>query len=230
MTNRPKGANAIPPERRVRLTAGEGDTLESVGARALVSSEMQAALTFERLVPKSVEGLPLDVTALMVELGHQRAAALRGDMKQGEGMLAEQACTLNALFHTLARWSVTNFEGGRLDAADRLMRLAMKAQGQSRATWETLAEIKNPRAVAFVRQANIAQGPQQVNNGTAPARAEQPDSSRIGLLEEGDGERLDTRAAGAAIGGDPSLAPVGALDRAADGGRKGPLLAQRRPG
>lgn len=40
-----------------------------------------------------------------------------------------------------------------------------------------LAEIKNPRPVAFVKQANIAHGPQQVNNANgrgppAPARAE----------------------------------------------------------
>ena len=34
---------------------------------------------------------------------------------------------------------------------------------------ETLAVIKNPQPVAFVRQANIANGPQQVNNAPAPA-------------------------------------------------------------
>ena len=30
---------------------------------------------------------------------------------------------------------------------------------------EALAEMKNPHPVAFVKQANIAHGPQQVNNG-----------------------------------------------------------------
>ena len=48
------------------------------------------------------------------------------------------------------------------------MRMALKAQSQCRATLETLATIKNPPAV-FARQANIAQGPQQVNNGMMPA-------------------------------------------------------------
>jgi hypothetical protein len=46
------------------------------------------------------------------------------------------------------------------------MRLAFKAQSQSRAAIETLAEIKNPRQVTFFKQANIAGGNQQVNNGT----------------------------------------------------------------
>jgi hypothetical protein len=49
------------------------------------------------------------------------------------------------------------------------MRLALKAQSQCRATIETLAEIKNPQPVAFVQQADVAHGPQQINNGpTAP--------------------------------------------------------------
>ena len=54
------------------------------------------------------------------------------------------------------------------------MRLALKAQGQCRATLETLATIKNP-PVVFARQANIAQGPQQVNNtATVECRDDQP--------------------------------------------------------
>jgi hypothetical protein len=40
------------------------------------------------------------------------------------------------------------------------LRLGLKAQSQSRATLETLSRIKNPQPVAFVRQANIAHGPQ----------------------------------------------------------------------
>jgi hypothetical protein len=44
---------------------------------------------------------------------------------------------------------------------------ALKAQAQCRSALEALAEIKNPRPVSFVKQANIANGPQQVNNGAA---------------------------------------------------------------
>jgi len=49
------------------------------------------------------------------------------------------------------------------------MRLAFKAQSQARAAIETLAEIKNPHQFAFVKQANIAGGNQQVNNRGAAA-------------------------------------------------------------
>jgi hypothetical protein len=59
----------------------------------------------------------------------------------------------------------------RLDVAERMMRPGLKAQGQSRATLETLAAIKNPPMV-FARQANIVHGPQQVSN-TLSLRARQ---------------------------------------------------------
>jgi hypothetical protein len=44
------------------------------------------------------------------------------------------------------------------------MRVALKAQNQCRMTLETLATVTNPRVV-YAKQANIANGPQQVNNG-----------------------------------------------------------------
>ena len=51
-----------------------------------------------------------------------------------------------------------------MQAAETYVRLALKAQAQCRATLETLATIKNP-PVVYARQANIAAGRQQVNNG-----------------------------------------------------------------
>jgi hypothetical protein len=50
-----------------------------------------------------------------------------------------------------------------MGACETYLRLALKAQSQCRATLETLAAIRNPQPVAFVRQANIAHGPQQLN-------------------------------------------------------------------
>jgi hypothetical protein len=85
-----------------------------------------------------------------------------------------------------------------MDAVVIYLRLALKAQGQCRATLETLAMIKNPHPVAFVRQANIAHGPQQVNNGLAepgePSRAGKTKNQQNKLLEVQSGERLDTEA------------------------------------
>ena len=78
-------------------------------------------------------------------------------------MLVAQTIALNAVFSDMA-WRAAENIGEYLPATEIYLRLAFKAQAQFRATIEALAEIKNPRPVAFVKQANIAQGPQQVNN------------------------------------------------------------------
>jgi hypothetical protein len=136
-------------------------------------------------------------------------------------MLTAQAHSLDGMFNNLARRAYRNLDEYP-DAADRYMRLALKAQGQCRANVEALAEMKNPTAVAFVQQANIAAGPQQVNNGTGPARvrAENPNLSNE-LLEGGHGNRLEHGAPGAAGTGDSSLATLGQGNRATIRLRKG---------
>jgi hypothetical protein len=106
------------------------------------------------------------------------------------------------------------------------MRPALKAQSQCRSTLEALAEIKNPKPVAFVQQANIAHGPQQVNNGTVappaePSRAGESEKPPNKLLESRDDQRLDTGAEGAAGCADSDLETVGEVNRAADKRRKG---------
>jgi hypothetical protein len=141
-----------------------------------------------------------------------------GNLKRAEAMLTTQAHTLDAIFNNLARRAI-NAE--YMDHLDRYLRLALRAQSQCRATLETLATIKNPPPVAFVRQANIAHGPQQVNNNSSalanpPSRARENSSSQNKLLEEQHGERLDTRAAGTTGNADPAMAAVGAIDRTPD--------------
>ncbi|EQD54525.1 hypothetical protein B2A_05985, partial [mine drainage metagenome] len=96
-------------------------------------------------------------------------------------------------------------------------KLAMRAQSQCRQTIETLALLKNPPQPTFIRQANVAHGPQQVNNGTAPAtpaRARESENRQNELLEHHHGERLDTLTAGTAVGTDPAMAAVGEGNRA----------------
>jgi hypothetical protein len=94
-------------------------------------------------------------------------------------MLTAQAHTLDAIFHRLAQ-KATHSE--YLNELDANLRLALKAQSQCRTTLETLAAIKNPQPLAFVRQANIAHGPQQVNNDAAqsgePPRAQETKTAK----------------------------------------------------
>jgi len=89
----------------------------------------------------------------------------RGDLSNAERILNAQALTLNAIFAELARRAAVNM-GEHLGAMETYMRLALKAQSQSRATFETLAAIKNP-PIVYARQMNVANGPQQVNNSVA---------------------------------------------------------------
>jgi hypothetical protein len=141
-----------------------------------------------------------------------------GDLSAAVTMLSSQAVALNAMFGELARRSALNM-GEYIDASERYMRLALKAQTQCRATLETLAAIKNP-PVVFARQANINNGgQQQVNNGAA--RTSTPAGARAGeilsspneLLEEsGHGRtQLDTPTTAAASRTNQGLEPVGAL-------------------
>jgi len=119
----------------------------------------------------------------------------------------------------MARRSAMNM-GEYIDAADRYMRLALKAQGQSRATVETLAAMKNPPV--FAKQANIANGPQQVNNssiGTSThgrAHAGETANQQSKLLEgiTDGGTYLDTGATPAAARGHSTVEAVAEGDRA----------------
>jgi len=110
--------------------------------------------------------------------------------------------------------------GQYMNATETYLRLALKAQGQCRATLETLAMIKNPQPVAFVRQANIAHGPQQVNNASAQpgesSRARESENQQNKLLESQNGDRLEFGKADAAKETDSSLEAVGALHRPKD--------------
>lgn len=124
----------------------------------------------------------LSLTDLATALNVQGEAVNRGDLSEAERMLNGQAVALNAIFVEMARRAALNM-GAHLDATDRYLRLALKAQAQSRATVEALAEMKNPHAVAFVKQANIAHGPQQVNNGASAEPKERP---RDGYASEAD--------------------------------------------
>ena len=129
----------------------------------------------------------------------------------------------------MARRAQANIVEGYMEAGERYLRLAFKAQSQCRTTIETLAEMKNPRPVAFVRQANISNGPQQVNNGVAesryptntrpsarPGENENPQSK---LLEAQSNEWMDSRATAETSGANPALEAVGAVNGAENGGR-----------
>jgi len=97
----------------------------------------------------------------------------------------------------------------------------LKAQSQCRATLETLAAIKNPPI--FAKQANFANGHQQVNNhgGAQAARVEKIESRPNELLELEDGQWLDTGATSKAGRGNQAMAAVATIHGPKDRRRKG---------
>lgn len=140
----------------------------------------------------------LSLTDMVGSLREGGGAINRGDLAAAERMLFAQAVSLNAISAELARRASLNM-GSHLQAMESYMRLALKAQAQCRVTVETLAEMKNPRPVAFVKQANISNGPQQVNNGAFPATSENRSDGHKSKAD--DGSRHE-----GVLGGSPQLA------------------------
>jgi hypothetical protein len=186
-------------------------------ARTVLRPTVQAALTLKEYGRSFGD---LELSGLIESLVEQTRAGSGGDLKRAEAMLTAQAHTLDAIFNNLSRRAI-NTE--YMDHLERYLKLALRAQSQCRTTWEALSAIKYPPVMGDVRQANIANGPQQVNNASAapdgaPREGENPNLQNK-LLEEKDGERLDPGTACTPGRADPAMATVGEVDRAEDRGR-----------
>lgn len=177
-----------------------GKSREALIAGAVTRANVPAAAVITYFSKPSWGELSLG--AVLDSLNEHAGEIKGGDLSHVEAMLGGQASALNAIFAELARRGAMNM-GEYIGAAETYLKLALKAQGQCRATLETLAAIKNP-PVVFAKQANIAHGPQQVNNGEAVplARAKEIDNQPTELLEHDHGQRLDTGTAATASGSD----------------------------
>lgn len=100
-----------------------------------------------------------------------------GELSDCDQVLVAQTVTLNAMFAELPKRAAINM-GTSLDLTDRDLRVAFNTQAQSRCKADSLAEMENPRQVTFAKQVNNANGPQQVNNGTAPVESAEGQSTR----------------------------------------------------
>ncbi len=140
-------------------------------------------------------------------------SASEGDLSHSVRMLVAQAQTLDTIFNTLARRAAKNES---IQQYEMNLRLALKTQSQCRSTLEAIALIKNPQSIAFVKQANISNGPQQINN-VEPALSEiskkaknQPNK----VLEDQHGKRMVGRAPKATIAAHPAMEAMGSVNRA----------------
>ena len=173
----------------------------------------------------NIMGADTDMAIFIDRLQETCAQVKSGDLQKMEAMLISQANALQSIFTSLARKAQKqigqkSFEG--------VLGLALKAQAQSRATISTLVELKYPRQATFVKQANIAQGPQQVNNcaqpdnlGDQPAsvcsRGKKSKVEQNKLLEADHGQPgswMDTRTAQKTERSDQAMETVDAVHRA----------------
>jgi hypothetical protein len=158
------------------------------------------------------------IDALVDELRHLTALVQDGSLQRPKAMLMAQAQALDSLFLTLCKRSLANArEGQYLEAADRYMRLALKAQSQAVRTLEVLGQLVNPRPMAFVQQANIANGPQQVNN--QPLR-ETSNSADQTISEASNGIFTDARTPSIEGATNPPMGTLEEVQRSKDPGRQ----------
>ena len=140
-----------------------------------------------------------------------------GNLSAMENMLTAQAVALDAIFNSLAQRASLNV-GEHLAACESYLRLALKAQAQCAKTLETLATIKNPPSVSFVKQANIG-NQVQVNNGNASTRPKGADSA-TNQREIHHDKSMDARTTATASRTYPEVETVGAVNRPNKRGRK----------
>jgi len=210
-----------------------GETDDEASARTLLRPTALAANSIMRMAD---DGL-FDVNALIKELEKQTTALASNDMARAEITLLAQAHTLDALFNKLVTAGLQKTDLTQFDA---LLRIALKAQSQCRTTLEALSEIKNPKSIAFVKQANIAGGHQQVNNGApspveqsafskqyAQAHAGKKESEPNELLKEITHETVDSRGTAAAGATNPPMETVGAIHRRTNARGKSQGIAKR---
>ena len=206
-TKNTKGKDKTPPDPNALRVEVQPDDNRSEKLAAMATA---GAFTAATMHIYAGAGEALGVTELLAAMRKAGDETVAGDMGRFERVLTHQFLTLDALFNNLAQRS------GRQDSfkgIEVLMRLALKAQAQARATAETLALIKNP--MPYIRQANIANGPQQVNNGSfqnstrtraSAAKTQTPPNE---LLEHQHGNTLDIGAQAAAGRANKKLETVG---------------------
>ncbi len=215
MSKYKKVANTVPEKTKAdiaTITQDDKKSRERLLAEVALSPIFGNTITAIAFSKSTLGELDVSVTnsVLMEEVKKVQC----GDLSGVEAILTAQALTLDKIFNEMARRAALNMGQG-LQAMETYLKLALKAQTQCRTTVQTLAEVKNPHPVAFVKQANISHGPQQVNNGVSP-RAENFNNQSNELLQGNDGERLDTRTTGAASGADQNMETVAEINRNKD--------------
>ncbi len=192
-------------------------------AKAALSASVNNASVIQ-IFQDNIMGKETDINLLVEGLQDSCKNVHEGDLKSIEAMLVTQAKALQSIFTSLARKAHSQTYQKHYEA---FLGLALKAQAQSRATITALVDLKFPRQATYVKQANIAHGAQQVNNGTAPQQIrdqyahtpapakeiENPQNKLLEATHAQQGYRMDTRAPQKAKRSHQAVATVEAVHR-----------------
>lgn len=130
-----------------------------------------------------IEGDIPDLNTAISVLDRSSVKIRSGDTSQIADMLINQSKSLETIFVMMATQANRSES---IPAMQAYMHLALKAQNQSRTTLQALVDLLNPVSTQFIKQANISNGHQQVNN--FPEKNLTPQNE---LLEKHDGKWMD---------------------------------------
>ena len=209
------------PAKAPEQTMVKVSELTTVQKARLAASPSLNGATVIQAYQGNVMGKDVELGGLIDQLRDTFTEVKGGDLHTLEAMLISQATALQTIFTSLARRAQMQEYQKNLES---FLGLALKAQAQSRATISALVDLKYPRQATFVKQANIANGPQQVNNAGTQVGGTQSETQPIArarrhagksepkqnkLLETDHGNFLDIGAQGAASRVNPHTVTVG---------------------
>jgi hypothetical protein len=200
-----KTSDAAPRTGTVRVERKEGETDDQAAAREMLNPSTRHTFTalpfLSCLLGKSTE-LP-DAVDFSDAIKANAEQVQKGNFAFVSSTLAAQAVALDAIFGEFSRRAALNMNN-YLEAAERYMRLALKAQANSRATMEALAKLHQPRE-QIVRHIHVNEGGQAIvaeqvhhyrtgveNAGSVKqSHATEPAGERTALPgEDAEGERV----------------------------------------
>ena len=153
----PKASDTAKAELSVARQTGKSDQRNL----AEIALEPAAhAMATARLFNAGSFGSKIEETETYLALNDEIKAVANGDLSHHRALLAGQAIALNSIFTEMSRRAALNM-GGYLQASETFMRLALKAQTQSRATIEALDRLANGREQT-VRHVHVNEGGQAV--------------------------------------------------------------------
>ena len=214
MTDDTNDADELPERKgrglHVKATRRPGERQGTASARHGLGAALDATLTLDAMHRKQQHPLgdrPADVLDALEVL-------TTGD-ETGEDRLLTQALVLDKLFNHLTRVALSaEYVSGMAEA----LKLAMRAQAQSRATYQAVSDIRHPRqyvGTQHVAEQYNAGGHQQVNRDAQAGTPANPPTKLSAQPEDPTHELPPNRSTPAGIAGTcDALEAVGALDRA----------------